>query len=126
MGIKIKSKGNFNSTDKYFYKAQHIMDKDKIEEIANSAVLKLKLATPISSPETLNGWGYSLVYNNSGFKLTFTNSNIQNGINVAILLNDGHATKEGTWISGLNYLPEVTREIYDDIMDKTWKELKNL
>ena len=127
MPIKIKVKGTYDKTYKYFHTALTITSIQKLKSIAEKALEKLKDATPKDSNLTANSWGYEIIQNgNKGVSLYFTNSNIKNGVNIAIILDAGHATVDGRWIEGKKYLDKVTKEIYDDIMQETWEELKNL
>lgn len=127
MPIKIKVKGTYDKTYKYFHTALTITSIQKLKNIAEKALEKLKDATPKDSNLTANSWGYEIIQNGSkGVSLYFTNSNVKNGVNIAIILDAGHATVDGRWIEGKKYLDKVTKEIYDDIMQETWEELKNL
>lgn len=127
MPIKIKVKGTYDKTYKYFNTALTITSIQKLKSIAEKALEKLKDATPKDSNLTANSWGYEIIQNGSkGVSLYFTNSNVKNGVNIAIILDAGHATVDGRWIEGKKYLDKVTKEIYDDIMQETWEELKNL
>lgn len=127
MPIKIKVKGTYDKTYKYFHIALTITSIQKLKSIAEKALEKLKDATPKDSSLTANSWGYEIIQNGSkGVSLYFTNSNVKNGVNIAIILDAGHATVDGRWIEGKKYLDKVTKEIYDDIMQETWEELKNL
>ena len=111
MSIKVKVKGTYDKTYKYFHTALTITSIQKLKSIAEKALEKLKDATPKDSNLTANSWGYEI---------------IKNGVNIAIILDAGHATVDGRWIEGKKYLDKVTKEIYDDIMQETWEELKNL
>ena len=127
MPIKVKIKGTYDKTYKYFHTALTITSIQKLKSIAEKALEKLKDATPKDSNLTANSWGYEIIQNgNKGVSLYFTNSNVKNGVNIAIILDAGHATVDGRWIEGKKYLDKVTKEIYDDIMQETWEELKNL
>lgn len=127
MPIKVKIKGTYDKTYKYFHTALTITSIQKLKNIAEKALEKLKDATPKDSNLTANSWGYEIIQNGSkGVSLYFTNSNVKNGVNIAIILDAGHATVDGRWIEGKKYLDKVTKEIYDDIMQETWEELKNL
>ena len=127
MPIKIKVKGTYDKTYKYFHTALTITSIQKLKSIAEKALEKLKDATPKDSNLTANSWGYEIIQNgNKGVSLYFTNSNVKNGVNIAIILDAGHATVDGRWIEGKKYLDKVTKEIYDDIMQETWEVLKNL
>ena len=127
MPIKIKIKGTYDKTYKYFHTALTITSIQKLKSIAEKALEKLKDATPKDSNLTANSWGYEIIQNgNKSISLYFTNSNVKNGVNIAIILDAGHATVDGRWIAGKKSLDKVTKEIYDDIMQETWEELKNL
>ena len=127
MPIKIKVKGTYDKTYKYFHTALTITSIQKLKNKKKKALEKLKDATPKDSNLTANSWGYEIIQNGSkGVSLYFTNSNVKNGVNIAIILDAGHATVDGRWIEGKKYLDKVTKEIYDDIMQETWEELKNL
>lgn len=127
MPIKVKIKGTYDKTYKYFHTALTITSIQKLKIIAEKALEKLKDATPKDSNLTANSWGYEIIQNGSkGVSLYFTNSNVKNGVNIAIILDAGHATVDGRWIEGKKYLDKVTKKIYDDIMQETWEELKNL
>ena len=126
MPIKVKVLGNFDITEKYFNTALHITDIPKIEKIAEKAVKKFADATPKDSDFTAESWGYEIIQNGKGFSLIFTNSNVKNGVNIALIIDSGHATPDGKWVRGEKYLDKTTEEVYNDILNETWEELKNL
>jgi len=124
MGFIIKNKGNFNNTDKYLSNALSIADKRKILEIAEDTVAKLKNATPVDSSLTANSWSYKFKENANGFSIEFNNTNIQNGVNIAVILNYGHATKDGHWVVGKHYIEKPIRDAYEEIINKAREGLK--
>lgn len=124
MLVTVKSKGNFNKTKKFFAKALKLYDSRELIKIADSTVIKLKNASPYES--IAKSWSYTLKNSKDKVVLTFENSEIQNGINLAILTNDGYATKDGKWISGKHYIEEPIQEAYKKIIKETWEELKSI
>lgn len=126
MPIKIKMDKYFDETFKYFNDSISVFDREKIKQIAERAVDKFKDATPKKSMLTANSWDYILEETAKGFSLTFINNNVKNGVNVAIILDTGHATVNGKWVAGEKYLDKATEDIYNDILKETWEELKNL
>ena len=126
MGFIIKNKGNFNNTENYLNKMLSVSDEKKIREIASDTVNKLKAATPVNSSLTANSWSYTFKERSSGFSIEFDNTNIQNGVNVAIILNYGHATKDGHWIEGKHYIEKPIQDAYNEIINKAWEGLNNL
>ena len=126
MPIKVKVLGDFEKTEKYFNTALHSTDIQKIEKIAERSVKKFADATPKESNLTADSWGYEIIQNGKGFSLIFANSNVKNGVNIALIIDSGHATSDGKWIRGKKYLDKTTEEVYNDILNETWEELKNL
>lgn len=124
MSITVKQKGNFNRTKAYFAKALNLYDTKSLIRIAENTVIELKKASPYDS--IANGWSYELQVTKKTISLTFNNSEIQNGVNLAVLTNYGYATKEGKWVSGKHYIEKPIRDAYEQIMKETWEELKSL
>ena len=83
----------------------------------------LRSATPKDSGTTANSWGYIIEQHNGKWKITFTNDNIQNGVNIAIILDYGHGTASGAYVSGRKYIDPAIRPIFDKIADDVWKEV---
>ena len=122
MSITVKQKGNFNKTKAFFAKALTIYDPKRLTKIADDTVIELKKVSPYES--IAKGWSYELRFSKDSITLTFNNSEIQNGVNLAILTNDGYATKEGKWVSGKHYIEEPIQNAYKKILKETWEELK--
>ncbi len=58
--------------------------------------------------------------------ITFVNSNIQNGVNIAIILQYGHGTRNGGYVAGRDYINPAVRPVFDKIAERAWNEVKNL
>jgi hypothetical protein len=58
--------------------------------------------------------------------IVFTNSNIQNGIPIAIILQYGHATRNGGWVEGRDYINPAIQPIFDKLVSKAWGEVTRL
>lgn len=124
MSIKITQKGSFDKTRQYLTSATKIINYDKLEQIAKEAVEKFKKASP--SDDIARGWSHEIVQRKKGITLFFNNSENQNGVNIALIVDSGHASRSGQWVSGKNYLKEPTQEAYNKILKETWEELKAL
>lgn len=122
MSIVVKHKGNFNKTKAYFNKALNVFDTNKLIKIADNTINELKKATPYDS--IAKSWSYELEVTKKTISLTFNNSEIQNGVNLAILTNYGYATKEGRWVAGKHYIEKPIIDAYNKILKETWEELK--
>jgi hypothetical protein len=124
--ITIKQRGDFKKLDKYFKKSIKITRYENVEQIARDCVDRLKEATPKDSGLTSESWSYIIIERKNSKTIQINNTNIQNGVNVALILEYGHGTRNGSWIEGRNYIAPVIERLYLDIIDKAWKELRNL
>ena len=126
MSFSLKAKGTYKSTEKYLSDATRIANFDSVESIAKNTVQELVNATKEYSETISDSWSYKIYNTRNGIIVEFDNTDIQNGTNMAIILDEGHATSNGKWISGKNYLNPIMEKAYNDILNSTWKELKNL
>lgn len=124
--ITIKQKGDFKKLDKYFTKSLKISKTENINNVADKCIEKLKAATPKDSGLTADSWKYVIVKRKNSKVLQFYNTNIQNGVNVALLLEYGHATRDGAWVEGQDFIEPIVRDAYLSIINNTWKEMTDL
>ena len=125
--ITFKHTGDFSKTTKYLKKAA---DKNRIKNILNEygniGVAALKSATPVQTGLTANSWYYEIETKNGSATITFGNSNIQNGVPIAIILQYGHGTRNGGWVQGRDYINPAIQPVFDDITNKAWREVTKL
>lgn len=114
-GIYFTHKGDFKNTEKYF---NSLMQKDYLkilEFYGEKGVEALMAATPIDSGLAASSWGYSIEQENGQTKLIWTNSDIEGGYNIVILIDRGHATKSGSWVPGLHFIDETISPIIAEL-----------
>lgn len=121
--ISFKQKGNFKHTDEFFSRALNTDYKAILDAYGQKGVEALSKATPRDSGKTADSWGYIVEERKGKLAITFTNTNIQNGINIAIILNYGHGTASGAYVAGRNYIEPAIQPIFDQIADDVWKEV---
>lgn len=126
--ITIKQKGDFKKLDRYFKRSVKTSSYENINLVnfAERCIERLREATPKNTGLTANSWRYEIIKRKNSRVLRIHNTNIQNGINIALLKDFGHATRSGTWIEGQNYIEPEVRKTYLDILNNTWKEMKRL
>jgi len=124
--IIIKQKGNFNNTEKLLKNAQNIQVRSILEKYARQGVSVLSSATPVESGLTSNSWDYEIDVNRSGYSISWTNSNIINGVPVVVLLQYGHATRSGGYVQGRDFINPAMKPIFNAIAEDLWKEVKSL
>ncbi len=105
------------------------MSKFKVDNILHQAgqagVVALISATPVDSGLVASSWGYEIKRTRNGVLLTWTNSDIENGFPVAIMLQYGYSTGTGGYISGRDYINPAIRPIFDKISESVRKEVAN-
>lgn len=122
--ITVKTTHNNNGVDQFLTRLQKKnFNDEQIKIIADKSLEKFIKNTPSKSGKTANSWSYTIEKEDDKYYITFHNSNIQNGSNVAILIENGRASRAGKWISGTHYIDQTFKEIDRDIVSKAWEEL---
>lgn len=124
--IKLKASGSFYKTQLFFNNARKKDFIQILEKYGQEGVEALKAATPKDTGKTAESWGYEVTSKLGGAVLTFTNSNIVDGVPIAIILQYGHGTGYGTYVQGRDYINPAIQPIFDKIAEDAWKEVTNL
>ena len=124
--IKFKHKGNFSKLTSYFEKMKETVDLGILNKYGEKGVEALKSVTPVRTGRTRDSWYYKIEHNRGTVSLSFLNSNIQNGQNIAIILDIGHGTRGGGWVEGRHYIEPAIQPIFDELANESWNELKKL
>lgn len=122
--IKLSSTGNFIKTEKFLKRSNNI--KLELDVYGRKGVAALAAATPVNSGETANSWYYEITKQNGKYTIAFKNSNINNGVPIAIILQYGHGTNNGGWVEGRDYINPAIQPIFDEMAEAAWKEVKRL
>lgn len=121
--ISFKQKGNFDRTMRYLGKLHSGINRSMLEFYGKKGVEALQSATPVDTGLTAISWYYEITETNGSASISFHNSNIQNGVNIAIILQYGHGTKNGGWVQGRDYINPTIQPIFDEIANNAWKEV---
>jgi len=121
--ITFNQKGSFESITKYLTKTKTAFKPGELDKYGQAGVQALMSATPVDSGETAAAWSYSIKITKGKAAISFYNENIQNGVNIAVILQYGHATRSGGWIEGRDYINPVIAPLFDNIVDAAWKEV---
>lgn len=124
--ITIKSDGDFFKAKKFMKRANDASKFENIRTIMNQCIQALKKATPEDTGKTADSWEYSIKNTDYGYDVEVRNSNIQNGICIALLLEYGHATGNGGWVEGQHYMRPVLTKYYNKILQDTWERITSL
>lgn len=124
--ISFKLNGDFSKTAKYLERLRETVGKGDLNKYGKRGVEALALATPKDTGKTAASWSYEITHDRYGSTISFLNSNIQNGVPIAIVLQYGHGTKNGGYVQGRNYIDPAIQPIFDEIVNDAWKEVKGL
>lgn len=126
MGFSFRHKGDFRKTEKLLKKT---MDRDYrkiLDQYGQYGVYALSDATPVESGETAASWSYEIIQNKSSISVVWKNSNINKGVNIAIILQYGHATRNGGYVEGRDYINPALRPIFDKLAESAWREVTSV
>lgn len=123
--ITIKHQGGFDNTEK-FLKGMVTSDYVRIlDRYGKEGVTALASATPVDTGKTAASWGYEIQKTRYGAKIIWTNSEIIDGVPIAVLIQYGHATRNGGYVSGRDYINPALQPIFDRIAGDIWREVTN-
>ena len=123
--IRVSMRGDFAKTNSFF---QRILEKVKLSSLdkwGRKGVEALSSATPVDTGLTASSWYYEIIRGNEGVSIQWRNSNVKNGVNIALIIQYGHAARNGVFIEGRDYINPALAPIFDEIEESAWKEVKD-
>lgn len=124
--ISFKHSGNFKNTERFFDKSRKVAYKKLLDSYGKSGVTALEKATPADTGLTASSWEYSYKIEKNLISLTWSNTNREDGVPIAILIQYGHGTRNGGYVQGVDYINPAIKPIFDDLAKKAWKEITSL
>ena len=124
--ISFRQKGDFSKLTRFLERAKESVKIGDLDKYGREGVAALSSATPIDSGKTANSWSYEIINKDRSVMITFNNSNIQNGVPIAIILQYGHGTRNGGWVQGRDYINPAIQPVFDEIVDKAWREVTKI
>lgn len=96
-----------------------------LDRYGKAGVSALSSATPAESGLTASSWTYEISSSSEGASITFLNTNVNKGFNIAIILQYGHGTGTGGWVQGRDYINPAIQPVFDKMTEAVWKEITN-
>lgn len=124
--ITISQKGDFSKTEKFLKKS---LGRNYIKVLAKygqQGVSALSVATPKRTGKTAGSWSYTIEQKGSSLSVVWHNTNINKGVNIALILQYGHGTRRGGYVAGRDYINPALRPIFDQMADAAWKEVTSI
>ena len=124
--ISFRQKGDFSKLTRYLERAKEVVHIGDLDKYGRQGVAALASATPKDTGLTANSWEYKIQQGKSSVSISFYNTNIQNGVPIAIILQYGHGTRNGGWVQGRDYINPAIQPIFDEIVNSAWREVTSL
>lgn len=124
--ITFESKGEFTKLGRYLEKLREIIKLGILDKYGKMGVEALKLATPKDTGKTAESWYYDIEHKKNYDAIVWKNSNRNDGVLIAVLIQYGHGTPQGAYIEGIDYINPAMRPLFDKITDGVWKEVSSL
>lgn len=124
--IEIRQKGDFAKLTRYLEKAKKTVRISDLDKYGRAGVAALASATPVDTGLTASSWYYKITRKDGLVAITFCNSNIQNGVPIAIILQYGHGTNNGGWVQGRDYINPAIQSVFDKLANDAWREVTKL
>lgn len=121
--VIMKQKGDFSKTEKFLNSISKKLYYRNLQKYAEQGVAALASATPKDSGETANSWGYEIRQSKNSVSIYWTNSNVNKGVPIAVIIQYGHGTRNGGYVQGRDYINPAMRPIFDKIAESVWKEV---
>lgn len=121
--ITIHHRGNFNKTAKFLAFLSKFHIRTILDRYGQIGVEALASATPKQSGLTADSWSYSIESFDGGAGIYWSNDNINDGVNIAVILHYGHGTGTGGYVEGRGYITPAIQPVFDRIADAAWKEV---
>lgn len=121
--IRFRQKGDFSKLTRFLERAREGLHVGDLDKYGREGVAALSSATPVDSGLTASSWYYEITNTKGSARITFYNSNVQNGVPIAIILQYGHGTGTGGWVEGRDYINPAVQPLFDKIAESAWREV---
>ena len=121
MTISFDASGDFKNTERFLGKVTKVNLLPALRSLAMAGVRALASATPVDSGLAADSWGYEITRSRTSTSITWTNSDVESGFPVAIMLQYGHGTRNGGYVKGRDYINPAMQPVFDKIAEEAWK-----
>lgn len=123
--ISVNMKGSWKKVNSFFEVLKESYHISNLDVYGQRGVDLLSYATPVDTGKTALSWGYEIERGDGELVIRWINSNVNNYVNIALIIQYGHMSKNGSWIEGRDYINPAIQPLFDEIAEEVWKEVKN-
>jgi len=121
--IQCTVKGDFKKTRSFLKRIVKLDLESLLIKYAEEGVEALASATPVRTGKTAASWSYEIVKEKDKISIFWTNSNMEQNVPVAVILDYGHGTANGGYVQGRHFISPAIRPVFDKIAEAAWKEV---
>jgi len=121
--ISAKASGDFSKITKFLNTMRKKDAKAVLKKYGERGVELLRNATPVKTGKTASSWRYEINVSKGRYSINWLNDNIHNGVNIAIILQYGHGTRNGGYVAGKDYINPVMQQIFSEMAEELWREV---
>lgn len=122
--IRIRIKGDYKKADRYFERLLEIIHFGELDKWGKAGVEELRRMTPKDTGKTSESWSYNIRREGKNVYLEWINDNTNGHINIAIILQYGHGTRNGGYVQGRDYINPAILPVFDDICREITEEIR--
>lgn len=122
--ITFKHRGDFSKLENFLNRMSKGAYFNRIlNEYGRRGVEALSAATPVDSGTTASSWRYEIQNDGNRMKIEWLNSNVNQGVNIALIIQLGHGTGTGGYVQGRDYINPAMQEVFDGFAEEIWGEV---
>ena len=121
--IEMRQSGDFKKNLTFLTNLRKKSIRPILEKYGQKGVEALAEATPKATGKTAASWSYEIKMEKTGAVLSWKNSNVVDGVPIAVILQYGHGTRNGGYVPGVDYINPAMKPVFDAIRDELWKEV---
>lgn len=121
----VTHKGSFAKTERFlnFVKGERYLN--RLAEFGQRGVDALAQATPKDTGKTAGSWAFEIERTDTATTIRWVNTNVVQHVNIALILQYGHGTRNGGYVAGRDYINPALQPIFDEMAEQAWKEVRN-
>lgn len=121
--ITVTHTGSYSNIDKFLKFISQEKYLRSIYKYTKKGVEALSNATPVDSGKTASSWNSEVIIGTNSINIYWNNDNINKGVNIAVILQYGHGTRNGGYVQGRDYINPAIRPVFDKMAEELWKEV---
>ena len=122
--IIFRQKGDWKKTRKFLKRCSDLDLDDVLNLYGQEGADALAKATPKDTGKTAASWSYEVTKGRESIVITWKNSNIVDGVPIAVILQYGHGTRNGGYVEGVDYINPAMRSVFERIAARAWGEVR--